>query len=175
MSFVRPEAKAEILRLREILIGVICIALGAYWALGVGQLLGYVGILLVILGASLCVIGYQRSRFRIGGQGPGVVQVVEGQIAYFGPLNGGTLATEAIERLALDPSGKPAHWILEHSGQPALHIPVNAEGADALFDVFSALPGIKTERLLSELHRKTVIPTVIWERNPAQIPRGRLH
>ncbi len=175
MSFIRPAAQAHIMRWREVLIGGALMALGTYWALGVGQLLGWVGVVVIIVGSALCVIGVQRSRFRIGGDGPGVVRVDEGQIAYFGPLTGGAIATSELERLVLDSSAKPAHWVLDQPGQSSLHIPVTAEGADALFDVFSALPGLKTERLLSEMKRNSALPQVIWERTPTTIPHNRLH
>jgi len=111
----------------------------------------------------------------MGGGGPGVVQVDEGRILYFGPLSGGTVAAADIERLTLDPTARPAHWVLEHAGQPPLFIPVNAAGAEALFDVFSALPGLKTERMLGELRRRARHPVVIWERRRLRPVGQRLH
>ena len=84
-------------------------------------------------------------------------------------------ARAEIERLALDPTSNPAHWVLDQPGQPTLHIPVNAEGAEALFDVFSALPGLKTEHMLAELNGGSAHPVVIWERTPSRPPHLRLH
>ena len=105
------------------------------------------------VGALLIIAGIQRGRFRTGSGGPGVVQIVEGRIAYFGPLTGGTAELGQLSRLVLDPSGKPPHWLLHQPGQLPLAIPLTAEGADALFDAFATLPGLQTERMLAEMRR----------------------
>ncbi len=49
-------------------------------------------------------------------------------------------------------------------------MPLAAEGADALFDAFATLPGIRTERMLAEMRRGGDHPVVIW-----QAPTARLH
>jgi hypothetical protein len=120
-------------------------------------------------------IGVQRARFRIDAGGAGAVQVDEGQITYFGPLTGGATAVADLERLTLDRGLTPAHWRLDAADTPALLIPVNAEGADALFDAFARLPGLRTERMLSELTKGQDQAVVIWERNPLRPAHIRLH
>ncbi|TDE39789.1 hypothetical protein [Antarcticimicrobium sediminis] len=175
MSFIRPEARAALARWREALLGAGVVALGLYWALGTGGLLGWIGWALGLAGAGLAVIGFQRARFRATGGGPGVVLVDEGEITYMGPLSGGSVSVRDLERLVLDPSAQPAHWVLEEPGRPILHIPVNAEGAGNLFDVFAALPGLRTERMLAELKRDTAHAVVIWERRPMRLAHQRLH
>jgi len=175
MSFFRPEAKQAIWRWRETLVGAGLVVLGAYWVLGPGALLGWVGWVLGIVGLALGVVGRQRARFRLGAGGPGYVTVDEGQITYFGPLSGGMVATADLERLTLDRSAKPIHWQLDQPGQPSLFIPINAEGAEALFDVFAALPGLRTERMLGELNGSGVHPVVIWERHAMRPAIQHLH
>ncbi|WP_300068549.1 hypothetical protein [uncultured Ruegeria sp.] len=175
MSFIRPEAKLALWRWREVLVAVFVLILGLSWVSGPGGLLGWIGWVLVAVSLALAVIGVQRARFRTGTGGQGVVTIDEGQITYLGPLDGGIVATREIERLALDPTLHPAHWVLDQPGQPALHIPVNAEGAEALFDVFSNLPGLKTEQMLAELNRGSSIPVVIWERTSSRPAHFRLH
>ena len=175
MNFIRPEARTAIWRWREVLIGATVAALGLYWVLGPGLLLGWVGWVLIFAGLALGVVGLQRARFRAGSDGPGVVTVDEGQIAYFGPLTGGAVAVSEIERLTLDPTAKPAHWALDQPGQPTLFIPVNATGAEALFDMFAALPGLKTERMLWALKGQRAHPVVIWERVPERPLLQPLH
>ena len=54
-------------------------------------------------------------------------------------------------------------------------IPVNAAGADALFDAFSKLPGLRTERMLSELRAQRGHAVVIWERTPLRPAHALLH
>ena len=175
MSFVRPEVRAGLWRWREALIGSGLIALGLYWALVVHGLIGWIGWAVVLCGAALAITGIQRARFRGRAGGPGVVTVDEGQIVYFGPMTGGAVAARDLERLTLDPSARPAHWILTEPGQPPLQIPVNAEGADALFDVFATLPGLRTERMLKELQGHSVHPVVIWEKTPLRPSAQWLH
>lgn len=175
MSFIRPEAKLALWRWREVLLAAGVAVLGVSWIGGPGGLLGWIGWVLVVAALALAIIGVQRARFRTGAGGPGVVSVDEGQITYLGPLTGGMVAAREIERLALDPTARPAHWILEQPGQPTLHIPVNAEGAEALFDVFASLPGMRTERMLAELNGASVHPVVIWERHPTRPPQAWLH
>ena len=175
MSFIRPEARTQIWRWRELLIAVGVLALGLVWGLGSGGLLGWLGWALVPLAAILGFVGLQRGRFRLGGGGPGVVQLDEGRIAYFGPLTGGSVSAVDLTRLSLDPTAKPPHWVLEQPGQPPLYIPVNAAGAEALFDAFSALPGLRTERMLAELETGASQPVEIWRRASIRPPSHRLH
>ncbi len=175
MSFIRPELRAALWRWREAIAGAALIGLGLWWMLGPGGLLGWVGAVLVLGGVAQGFVGVQKARFRSGGGGPGVVQVDEGQITYFGPLGGGAVAVAELSSIALRPGGTPAHWVLAQPGQPELQIPVNAEGSEALFDVFAALPGIRTERMLTELQNGPLHPVVIWSRGAVRPENQRLH
>lgn len=173
MSFVRPEAAAALLRWRETLLGAGLAALGAWWAFRFIGLLPYLGYGLIALGCALIFVGLQRARFRVPVQGPGVVSVIEEQIAYFGPLSGGMVALSDLTRISVDTRGKPAHWILSQPMQPDIHIPATAKGAEALFDAFSRLPGLRTEFMLTTLSSRNPRCTVIWQ-GREQIPLARL-
>ena len=175
MSFIRPEAQAVLTRWREVWIGGIVVALGLYWIAGPAGLLGWVGWAVASAGLALVIIGLQRARFRRSGQGPGTVQIDEGQIAYFGPLSGGVVALSELNQLIYDPGAKPAHWILHTKGQPPLQIPVNADGSDALFDVFAALPGLRTQKMLATMQTEADHPVVIWQLDGTQQTVRRLH
>ena len=172
MSFVRPEARLAMMRWREALVAGGILALGVYWAFATAGLLQWLGYAVSLLGAALLVAATQRARFRADQGGPGVVQVDEGQVAYFGPLTGGIVALGEMTELILDPAAKPAHWILRQPGQPDLQVPLTATGADALFDAFASLPGIRTEHMLAQMNRMPDHPTAIWQRgNPTSRPR----
>jgi len=162
MSFIRPEVRTALWRWRELLSSVGVAGLGLYL------------VPLIIAGLALGLIGVQRARFRGATGGPGVVQVDEGQIAYFGPLTGGVAAISDLTLLSLDPTMKPAHWVLEQPTQAPLYIPVTAEGVDALFDVFATLPGLKTQTLLSALNAATDHRLVIWQRTSAPLTNRQL-
>ncbi|APG48437.1 hypothetical protein [Phaeobacter porticola] len=175
MTFIRPEARVALWRWREMLAATLLIILGLSWALGAYGIQALAGWGILGLGVVIAVIGAQRMRFRLGGGGPGIVQVDEGQIAYFGPLTGGAVAVSELERLTLDHAARPPHWLLDQPGQAALAIPVNATNTDALFDAFATLPGLRMERMLAELHKSGVHQVVIWERAPTRPTLHRLH
>ncbi len=170
MSFIRPEAAKALHQWREVLIGAACLLLAIWWIVGPGGILAWVGAVLGLGGAALAMIGVQRARFRSGAGGPGIVQVDEGRIAYFGPLTGGTIDLSEMTALHLDPSGQPAHWTLHQPGRPALFIPLTAEGADQLFDVFATLPGLRTGQLLTAVQQHGGKPVTVWQNLP-----NRLH
>lgn len=175
MSFIRPEAQAALWQWREALVGSGLILLGLWWIFGPGGLLAIPGFAFVGGGIALSVLGAQRARFRGKNDGAGAVEVDEGQITYYGPLNGGAIALRELERLSLDARGLPPHWRLDQPGRDALLIPVNAAGSDALFDAFATLPGLKTERMLMELRTRNTQAVVIWERRPLRPAGAVLH
>lgn len=172
---IRPEAKAQLMRWREVLAGCFCAGLGLWWLIGPGHLLMLPAVGLLFAGSALIWVGVQRARFRAAGQGPGSVRVDEGQITYFGPLTGGAVALRELTHLTLDKSLFPAHWRLLQPGSTELLIPVNAEGADALFDAFATLPGLRTERMLNALQGSDTHAIVIWQRDSGTPALATLH
>lgn len=171
MSFIRPEVHSHLKRWRGVLTGAAIAALGLWWITTSTGLLGWIGWVVLAAGLALAFTGLQRLRFVSGSGGPGVVSITEGQVAYFGPLTGGVVALSELSRLDIDHSGAPAHWGLHQPGQPMLAIPVTAENAEALFDVFAALPGLNTERLLTQMRPRGAHIAVIWQR---EAPPARL-
>lgn len=164
MEFLRPKAKKAIWRWREALIGFAVSMLGLYWAIGGFGILSIIGTSLAIAGALLVFAGIQRARFRIGTGGTGVVQVDEGQVTYYGPVEGGSVAVADLTKVELDPSAKPhSEWILHDPNSAPLRIPTNAEGAEALFDVFARLDGLRTEKMLADLTNAPNRHVVIWQ------------
>ncbi|NRB33149.1 MAG: hypothetical protein HRU31_00105 [Rhodobacteraceae bacterium] len=172
---IRPELQIWFRRHAELLSAGGLAVLGLWWGLRSFGILQMIGWAMVPIGLGWAVIAWRRLRFRSAGRGPGVVVVDEGEVSYFGPLEGGRVQTVELARLVLDPTARPAHWVLEQDGHRPLHIPVNAEGADALFDVFANLPGMRTERMLDELNGQGRFPVVIWQRQAGAAPRHRLH
>ena len=55
-----------------------------------------------------------------------------------------------------------AAWLLLSDEPEALRIPVNAVGADKLFDVFAKLDGIHTSRMLDWLEKLPEQQVVVW-------------
>ena len=171
MSFLRPEAKAQLLRWRETLSGLVAVALGLWLSLTAYGVLFGIGVVLLIGGMALTVAGVQRARFRQGSEGPGVVQVVEGRIAYFGPWGGGAASLDRLAWLEIVPvEGASGAWVLIEDQGERLEIPVDARGADRLFDVFAALPGLDPRAMLAAMQSPVRQRTQVWQRD-----RLRLH
>lgn len=168
-DFLRPQARAALWRWRELLLGGGVAVFGLWWALGSFGIMVWVGWAIFLLGLMIIVTGIQRLRFSRGGGGAGVVEVKERRIAYLGPLTGGIVDLDDLQELVLDPAGRPAHWRLG-TQSAILSIPVDAEGADTLFDAFAALPGIQTERMLEALNTTPKDPVVVWQaKSPERI------
>ncbi|MFD0859950.1 hypothetical protein [Roseovarius aquimarinus] len=173
-SFLRPEALGALARWRGALISLGVIAAGAMIALASFGVTFWLGCAIAALGAVSLVAALQRMRFAGGSGGPGVVEIDEGAIGYFGPLGGGVIARSEMTALALDRTGRPAHWALSQPGQEDVMIPLTAAGADVLFDVFAALPGMRTERMLAEMRRSEPGRAILWRRPDADAPHLRL-
>jgi hypothetical protein len=154
-----------ILRWREVLAGIVVMLFGLWWWWNTYAFVSWMAVVVMLTGAALVWTGAERLRFRQGGGGAGMVEIDERRLSYFGPLTGGVIDMDDLIRLSLDPTGRPAHWILTAAGGQSLSIPVNAEGADNLFDVFAALPGIRTEQMLDVLARLPAEPVMIWQRS----------
>lgn len=146
---IRPELAARLKRWSEVLTGLAVASFGL-WALQARDVF-FQGLaaLIILAGLALAVIGWRRLRFQRAGRGPGVVQVVEGQISYFGPTEGGFLAIAELVELHLLDQGKT--WLLISQDGTRLEIPVTATGADMLFDVFARLPDLRMQTLLDAL------------------------
>lgn len=159
-DFIRPKAREALWRWREAIVAGLLAVLGLWLASGFG-VVRWLGIAFIIASGALAMIGAQRARFRGDTDGPGVISADEQRLSYFGPLTGGVVAIEDIRRVAHDGSGKPAHWVISGADEE-LSIPITASGTDALFDAFTALPGVQIERVLAARHKPGV--TVVWER-----------
>lgn len=117
----------------------------------------------LLLGLAMVWTGVQRQRFVRGGGGPGLVQVDERRVIYWGPQTGGVVNLGDLLRLEVAPGRPAARWLLTPlSGEP-LAIPADAEGAEALFDAFAALPGLKVEPMLAALARPEGPPVAVWQ------------
>lgn len=166
MSFVRPELRARLWRWREVLNGA-ALALAGLWVFSFGGLFFQgLGLLLIVLGAGVGIVALRRIRFRRLPTAPGVVEVVEGQITYLAPEGGGFAAQSELSEIVLDFDAQgTAHWQLSQTGGPRLTIPVDAVGAEALFDTFVALPGAEPARILAALERPAAKGAVtVWRR-----------
>jgi hypothetical protein len=163
-GFLRPEVAAKLRRWREVLAAGAVGALGLWIAAHPGPVVQGFGYVLIAAAALALIPAIRRARFAAGGQGAGVVQVVEGRILYMGPVTGGAVSVGDLTSLSLrrDHQGNAA-WILSEPGQ-LLIIPVDAAGAEALFDAFTTLPGLGAQRLLAARQGSRVGEQTLWRR-----------
>ena len=165
VEFLRPEVRAMAWRYRDMLLGLAVLALGLFWGLRSYGVLQWIGYGLIAFGGIWAVAGLQRGRFRQDDAGPGVVQIRERRLAYFGPLDGGVMDVADLTMLEIDPTSHPTpSWVLTGVGQQRIAIPINAKGAEDLFDVFAALPNIQTNTVLDVLSRTPDARVTVWSR-----------
>lgn len=166
-GFIRPELAVQLQRWREVLLAGAVIALGLWIAWRPGPIVQGFGWVLVAGGALALIPAIRRARFATGGAGPGMVQIDEGRILYMGPVTGGAVALGELTSLSLrrDHTGGRA-WVLSEPGQ-LLVVPVDAAGADALFDSFAALPGLRPRHLLAVMEREDAGSEIVWRRDAA--------
>lgn len=145
-DFFRPEARATVQRWAETAAALTVTGVGLWWAVTGPGIVHWAGGLLAALGAGLSLGAIQRARFKAQGQGTGLIEVVEGEIRYFGPRGGGIVALDHVLIVSL--SADAQFWLLESLHGEILAIPRAAEGHQRLFDAFSGLPGFDMARLL---------------------------
>ena len=152
---IRPEALATLTRWRDIFAaaGLAAMGLWVFW-LG-GPILGTIGLALIALAVGLGVSGWRRMRFVQGVTAPGLVEVIEGEVRYFGPNTGGAVSLVDLTELRLITMRGRRLWRLKQADGQALLIPVDAAGAEALFDGFTTLPGLDMAAVLAALETRT--------------------
>lgn len=148
---IRPELRAALWRWREGIAAGAVVAFGLWVALQGGWVLLPLGGGIAVFGAGLGVQAWRRLRFAQGGDAPGVVEVDEGQISYMGPALGGFVSVPELVELRLMTLRGRRLWRLRQADGQALLVPVEAAGAEALFDVFATLPGMDMAALLAAL------------------------
>lgn len=151
MTMVRPALWQAAYRGREVILGGLLAGVGAWIASRGGYLLLPLGLCVASLGLVWAVTAWRRMRFAQGVAAPGVVEIDEGQIGYLGPEAGGYIAIPDMTELRLVEMRGRRLWQLRQNDGQALLIPVDATGADRLFDAFASLPGMDTAALVAAL------------------------
>ena len=175
MTFLRPEAASTLLRWRDAIVGGTLLAFGLYSAFTGLTVQRWTGYLLIVLGAALLWQGIKRARFPAPGGGPGVVDVDERQITYFGPLGGGAVSIDeltcvTIRTTDLGPAVSDLFWDFTDRSGTTLTIPGDAENAALIFDALAALPGVDYEAATRAASSTAQALFVVW-----QVSSKRLH
>lgn len=164
MSLIRPEVAARLQRWHEVIAALLALAFGLWVLTRGGWLFGALGLVIAGVALGLARAAWQRLRFVPQGEAPGVIEIDEGQVAWFGPGGGGFLSLAELTGLGLIRVQGLRCWQLRQSDGQALLIPVAAEGADRLYDALTALPGIEGEVLVRALATEADQP-FLWRRD----------
>ena len=148
---IRREVRLALWQWREVLLAAAVAGAGLWIAAQGGLVLMPIGLLLAGLALAAALQGWRRMRFAQGAEAPGIVEVDEAQISYMGPQVGGFISVAELVEVRLVSLRGRRLWRLRQADGQALLVPVDAAGADALFDVFAALPGMDMAALLSAL------------------------
>ena len=163
---IRPELRAAARRHAEALTSAAVALAGLWVATRGGWFWGAIGAGMALVGAALALGAVRRSFFRRPVAAPGLVEVVEGAVRFWGAgALGGEMALADLTEIRLVDLGGRAHWRLRNTASEALLVPVDAAGADALADAFARLPGIDMG-VLAQALRSSDMPrlAVLWRR-----------
>lgn len=152
MTLVRPEIQAGLRRWSEVLIGLAIAAFGGWALQSHDRFFQLLALLILLAGLGLALNGWRRLRFQRAGDGPGIVQIIEGQITYFGPKTGGFVAIRDMVELHLLNHART--WLLISEDGSKVAIPVSAQGSDGLFDAFATLPDLHIQNALAALEQQ---------------------
>lgn len=163
---IRPELAATFRRWSEAIWAGAGVALGVWlFTRGVWLFQG-VGLVFALACLALMIIAIRRARFQTGQGGPGVIQLDEGRIRYFGPFYGGAVSLAELGQIDIGPlKGGKLVWLLHSPGQAALMIPTAAKGGEAMFDAFATLPGIDMGHLIAATQNPPDTRITLWRRD----------
>lgn len=146
---MRPEARATLWRLREVLATGLLTLWGVHL---IGRAvvrdsltLGMIATLITGVATVLLFFAILRLRLITPGKSPGVIEVDEREVRYLSPYGGAYVSLNDLTRLEIVTNDVGTYWVLSHLGGSPLSVPTNADGAEQLFDTFSALPGLRIE------------------------------
>lgn len=161
---IRPELVARFRPWREVAAAALAGAFGIWVFAQGGLLFQPVGGVILALALLWGIGAWRRRRFAVAIGAPGLVEVEEGAIRYYGArVPGGEVALRDLSQIRLLRLDGHAHWRLRTQGGEALLIPVEAAGAAALADAFAALPGFDL-RAASAALAGNHATTIVWQR-----------
>ncbi|MBM3603864.1 MAG: hypothetical protein FJX25_03700 [Alphaproteobacteria bacterium] len=165
---IRPGLRDRLRDNRELLVFAALTLAGLWLSLRGGWFFALVGAAVTLVCASLTLGAMRRSPFRRQIGAPGMVEIVEGAIRYYGATRpGGEIPLRDLVEIRLLRLDGRAHWRLRSQTGEALLVPADAAGAAALADAFTALPGLDMGAVSAALagvaHQRDAIRTV-WRR-----------
>ncbi len=165
---IRPDLRALLVRHAETMIFAGLTLAGLWVAFKGGWFWAVIGGGAALVAGSLALGAIRRTPFRRPVAAPGVVEVVEGAIRYYGATEmGGEMPLRDLAEIRLLRLDGRAHWRLRSLGGEALLVPADAAGAGALADAFTALPGLDmgaVSAALAQIARQGDAMRAVWRR-----------
>lgn len=168
---IRPELRETLMRHRETLAALAVMALSLWLATRGGWFLAGVGLVCLAVSLGWAVLALRRTRFARPVSEPGMVELDEGRLGYYGAgggVLGGMMALEDLDEIRLLSLRGHQYWRLKSAGGQALLIPVAAQGSEVLFDAFATLPGIDMRVLGAALSSRVAAQSLWQRRRPAR-------
>lgn len=148
---LRPEALRQIRRWSEPGAGIVVLAAGLWIATRGGWLLPVVGLPLAGLGGGFALLALRRMRFAPEIAAPGIVELDEGRIRYLHPRMPGEVNLPDLAEIRLLALRGRRVWRLRETTGATMLVPLDAAGAERLFDAFATLPGLTSADLVASL------------------------
>lgn len=165
---VRPELRAQASRWSEAVVAAAILLAGLWLALRGGWFFAALGGLVLLVGLSLLIGAVRRLPFRRQVAAPGLVEVDEGAIRYYGAeILGGEIALRDLVEIRLLRLKGRGNWRLRSASGEALLVPVDAAGSDALAHAFTALPDLDmgtVSAALAHVARQSDAVRTVWRR-----------
>ena len=127
---IRPELRVRLHRWREVIAAGMALAFGLWVAAQGGLVLTPLGLALAALALGWGVVALRRLRFQLAVGAPGIVEVDEGQVGYFGPSFGGFVSLSDLAELRLTEFHGKRQWRLRTLDGQVLSVPIDAAGAE---------------------------------------------
>lgn len=166
---IRPELRDRLNRWSEVIFASAVALLGLWLSLLGGVFFAGIGLLCILVGIALAIGAWRRLPFRRQIDAPGVVEVEEGAIRYYGAAAlGGEIALRDLTEIRLLRLQGRGHWRLRNGQGEALLIPVDAAGAASLADAFTSLPGLNmgaVSNALAHVSEQQDAVSTLWRRS----------
>jgi len=169
MNFIRPEVRALLWQWRDVLIGLAVFALGLWVFLRSFGVLAWLGAAAAIVGVLLVLTGAIRVRFRVPHGGPGVVEIIERRMTYFGPEGGRSFSFDEVKKIEIEtteggPSFDDLFWIFHLEGNPPVRIPASAAEGEEIIDALSAFSGVNSKNVVDACLTTSRERFLVWEK-----------
>lgn len=168
MSFIRPEARRFLYRIREVLAGLVLLAVGLVLGLSTSGVAYWLAVGILVLGGAVFFTGLQRARIRPREGGRGVVELDEGALRYLTPEGGAVIALPTVTRIEIEttdegPVADDLFWIFT-TPETTARIPASAHGSEKLIDALAAFPGASYEQVIAASGSTGGRLFIIWQK-----------